>query len=80
MILTKERPTRKAPHMEKYVVIHDENHWDTMSLQIGNQSFPFKIMGEAPHKKPSKKELLWYMDMLCIALAELVRLENGKGD
>ena len=74
----KERSTRRAKHMEKYVVIHPRRHYRSMSLVIGSQSFDLVVLGDGPDEKPSKDHLIWVKDMLCIALAELVRMEHQK--
>lgn len=72
-----ERPTRRAPHMERYVVIRpqpseDEPDRYQMRLEIGNQGF--QINGGPGCE--NEENALWMRDMLCIALDNLVKLES----
>lgn len=68
-----EWTTRRAPHMEKYVIISPvvmEDYPDAQNvyLQAGNQRFCF-----SPHGCETKDEAEWMRDMLCIALDQIVK-------
>lgn len=68
-----QRNTRRNPEMEKYVTIEPfgvrgpGNDFNVF-LKVGNQSFCV-----TPHGSETKEEAEWMRDMLCIALANLVK-------
>jgi uncharacterized protein DUF1778 len=72
-----EKPwtTRRAPHMERYVEIKpcssttDEHR---VMLVVEQQSFEI-----GPYPSEDKEHAEWLRDMLCVALAKLVRLETS---
>lgn len=63
--------SRQNPEMEKYVTVTGGLHGPyQVTLQIENQSFVMAYRAE------EREQALWYRDMLCIALARLVDIEE----
>lgn len=72
------RPTDRAPHMGKYVRAGTLYGQHGVHIVIGNQAFFLPI---APTGDPSEDvaaHAVWMRDMLCIALANLVKIETGE--
>lgn len=61
--------SRRNPEMEKYVSIHENR----ITLQVDNQFF------RLDYKAESQETAEWMRDMLCIALAKLVKQEVRNG-
>lgn len=69
----KERSTRRNPEMEKYVevrpsVMEDFPDAHSVILTVANQQF---VIGRFASE--TKAEAEWMRDMLCVALAKIVR-------
>lgn len=73
----KKHPSRRAPHMERYVKV-ERNVWITeagkwrVRLHVLNQTFTLE------GHDSTKREATFMRDMLCIALDNLVKDHNAR--